>query len=313
MNYKYKYSGLFLSAAVFIIFFSAVSVYAGGGPEPVILQHGMQAPEAAAQGQKSEAPVIKPVAEKYRHLLAEISDIRNIPVIHLDEAKALLESGEAVFIDARSRQEYNASHIPGSEYIGAGDARYRIPYLREKLEGKVLVPYCHGTACRLSDKVAQSLFDAGYRRLVIFNGGWPEWTQAFMPVEKYNPPETYRFLDEPAPSIASIRKVSIEQARYIFDNALAHFMDADAEAKFHDFRVQNAYSIPPERFDEKMRAYNGIFLNGPVIIYGRDMFGMRASEAAKRLYSAGYKRVFLMKGSLSKWEKAGHPVFKKAK
>lgn len=306
-------SGVMRIAASFLIFGCAAVAYAAGGPEPVVLKQEIRNAAPGLQIRPGLTHTVKTVPGKYRHLFGEISDIKNIPVIHIKEARILFESGQAVFIDARSRQEYNAAHIPGSEYIGVADARHRIPYLREKLEGKVLVPYCYGTACRLSDKVAQSLFDAGYRRLVLFNGGWPEWMQALMPVAKYSMPEAYKFLDEPASSKSSIRKVSIDQARYIFDNALAHFMDADAESKFSELRVQNAYSIPPERFDEKMRAYNGILLNNPVVIYGRGLFGMRASEAARRLQNAGYKRVFVLKGTLSDWEKAGHPVFKKGK
>ena len=180
------------------------------------------------------------IPDKFKHLFNEIKTKEEIPKIHLEEAKVLYESGKALFIDARNQQEYDQSHIPGSIYIGAGDPSEKIKSLADKLRDKVLVTYCHGAGCHLSDKSAFNLFDQGYRKLIIFFGGWPEWTQAQMPVEKYQPPERYKPLFEEAKSADKIRNITLEEAKFLYDNNLAYIIDVDYPDKYNQVRLDRA-------------------------------------------------------------------------
>ncbi|MCX8092637.1 MAG: rhodanese-like domain-containing protein, partial [Candidatus Goldbacteria bacterium] len=162
---------------------------------------------------------------KYKYLFKEHNKKEDIPKIHLEEAKVLIESGNALFIDARGPAEYNEAHIPGAINIPVSDAQNKIQQYKDILKDKVLIPYCHGAGCHLSDKVAYALFDAGYKKVVIYFGGWPEWTNANMPVEKYEPPPQYKHLFEEASSEKEIKQITLEEAKFLWDNGLSNFID----------------------------------------------------------------------------------------
>jgi|DewCreStandDraft_4_1066084.scaffolds.fasta_scaffold03822_10 rhodanese-related sulfurtransferase len=136
-------------------------------------------------------PVIKIIqneeADKdnnFNYLFKAINSKDEIYKIEIDAAKFLYDSGRAVFIDARSRVEYNESHIKGSISIPTNATPEEINDLKNKLKGKILVTYCHGIGCHLSDKVSYKLFDMGYRNIAIFFGGWNKWNEYNYPVEK---------------------------------------------------------------------------------------------------------------------------------
>ncbi|MBI4871187.1 MAG: rhodanese-like domain-containing protein [Candidatus Riflebacteria bacterium] len=118
-----------------------------------------------------------------RTLLEPAATTAAIPRINLAQAKRLYDSGSAVFVDARTNVEYEVGHLPGAlpdlTLEGAATARRRL----EPYPGKVVVTYCHGTDCHLSDKAAETLFEWGFTRVCIFFGGWDEWRTAGYPVE----------------------------------------------------------------------------------------------------------------------------------
>lgn len=246
---------------------------------------------------------------KYRYLFKEHSKKEDIPRIHLEEAKILFESGKAIFIDARSAGEYNDGHIPGAINIPVGDANNKIPQYKDLFKDKVLVPYCHGAGCHLSDKDAYALFDAGYRKIAIYFGGWPEWTQANMPVEKYEPPAQYKPLFEEAASEKEIKQITLEEAKFLWDNGLGNFIDVDTMEKYNKIHIERAITIPVDKMKDMIRGYDYFLKQKPNVIYchGR---GGKAKQAAQLLYKEGYKKILLFLDALPQWEKAGYPLWK---
>ncbi len=102
-----------------------------------------------------------------------------------DDAKKAWESREGLFVDARSKMEYEQGHIPGAISIPVGefDAQYE-KYKSKIRAAKQIITYCHGVGCQLSNKVAQKFWqDKGMRNVGSFFGGWPQWQQHNMPVE----------------------------------------------------------------------------------------------------------------------------------
>lgn len=127
-----------------------------------------------------------PVMALMGDLLKKAKSKTDIKNINLDQAKYLFDNGQAVFADARSAEEYAQLHIKGALSIPVNDAARGIEKNRARLgqDGKVIVAYCHGIGCHLSDKLAYALYDAGYKNVVIFFGGWNSWTAAKYPVDK---------------------------------------------------------------------------------------------------------------------------------
>ncbi len=107
---------------------------------------------------------------------------------HWAEAKPLWENRKSngiLFVDARSKVEYDQGHIPGAIPMPLGEFdKFYDQYKTKIKKASKLITYCHGAGCKLSDKVAQRLYkDKGHKNTGSFFGGWPMWQQHNMPVE----------------------------------------------------------------------------------------------------------------------------------
>ena len=93
--------------------------------------------------------------------------------------KVLHAADAAVFIDARSPEEFAAGHIPGAVSLPF-DLVYEDPTLLEQLEtgDRPIVTYCDGSECDLAENLAFVLIDAGHRKVLVYEGGTLAWTAA---------------------------------------------------------------------------------------------------------------------------------------
>ena len=140
---------------------------------------------AAPQGQPApvEAATSTNIPARCKVYFQDIDAKANIHRMDYEDAKYLFDSGKALFIDARGPNEFAEAHIKGSINIPVNTTPEELAKLKNKLQGKVLVTYCHGVGCHLSDKTAYMLFDAGYRKIGIFFGGWPKWNEHKYPID----------------------------------------------------------------------------------------------------------------------------------
>jgi rhodanese-related sulfurtransferase len=116
-----------------------------------------------------------------------------------DEAKAAWEGKTALFADARAYVEYQQGHIPGAIPLPLGEFdKYYALYEHKIKAAKTIITYCHGVGCKLSDKVAQKLYNdpkdpaapgKGLKNTGAFFGGWPQWQQHNMPIEVGDTPK----------------------------------------------------------------------------------------------------------------------------
>lgn len=102
-------------------------------------------------------------------------------LIDLEQAKWLYEKG-AVFIDARDSLDYERGHITNA---------INLPYYQFELfeyqlyfidKNQIIVTYCDGSDCNLSIMLGDKLFNAGYKKVFVFYGGWEQWQNAGLPV-----------------------------------------------------------------------------------------------------------------------------------
>jgi len=116
--------------------------------------------------------------------LPEIPELDRPVEIHLEAVKQLFDAGAAVIIDAREREEFDAGHIAGALSMPFDEVTAE-PERMENLStgGKPIVAYCGGGTCEVSLGLAWELIAAGKTRVVVYVGGFSEWSEAGYPVE----------------------------------------------------------------------------------------------------------------------------------
>jgi len=108
------------------------------------------------------------------------SNAKAIHHLSLLGVKQRFDKKIAVFLDARNPDLYAQGHIPGSLNFPANDADKYAPQVMPQLPDKTreVIVYCSGGDCTLSMEIAQLLVDQGYKRVEVFEDGWPGWNKA---------------------------------------------------------------------------------------------------------------------------------------
>ena len=115
-------------------------------------------------------------------LQTAFSDItRKFKLISPALAVSLINSDEAVVIDARNKNEFNKGHLSGAILIPLPDIKEH-PEKLEKYEGKSLVIYCQSGS--RSNEACQHLSKQGFVNLFNLDGGILAWQEANLPLEK---------------------------------------------------------------------------------------------------------------------------------
>lgn len=108
------------------------------------------------------------------------------PVL-LAEARELLAAG-ALAVDAREAGLHAEGHLPGAFSLPFGEFEGRFPeFHRQVASDRTLVLYCSGYGCPDSFDLGLRLIAAGCRDVRVFEGGFPEWRDAGLPVEQRRP------------------------------------------------------------------------------------------------------------------------------
>jgi hypothetical protein len=66
------------------------------------------------------------------------ASVEQVQRVSLEDARAALDSGTAVFLDVRSRESYAAAHIPGAVLIPLNELPTRMGELNQ---GSWIIPY----------------------------------------------------------------------------------------------------------------------------------------------------------------------------
>jgi len=107
-----------------------------------------------------------------------------IEVLTLEKFRNMREDG-AVVLDARTEDEYERGHIPGALLFDY----YQFPRYLEKnapllYAGGRIVIYCSSVTCEDSELLARELHALDYDSLYVYKGGFSEWKENGLPVEK---------------------------------------------------------------------------------------------------------------------------------
>jgi rhodanese-related sulfurtransferase len=112
-----------------------------------------------------------------------IPDVPGPLSIELATLKKLWDADQVILIDARDPSSYVAGHIQGAKNLTLAEAMTQPERLKAiDPQGRAIAVYCSGTACGLSEEVANVLVEAGKRKVLVFPGGYPAWQEAGYPV-----------------------------------------------------------------------------------------------------------------------------------
>lgn len=140
---------------------------------------------ATAKAKSAEAPfpvsastvvLVKNAAGQEGGSQARETGPAELRVIALHEATRYLSSGEAIFVDARSRQRWEMGHIPGAIDIHSSDFDRGFAAAEPRLpRDATIVVYCESEHCDQAEEVIRRLQEKGYKRLLHFKQGWIYW------------------------------------------------------------------------------------------------------------------------------------------
>lgn len=155
-----------------------------GNPVKLIPKMAGSSSKSAAAEKKSNTPVQTPQSTPAAEEAPMITDgefaTGELPK---ERVRTIMKAGTATIIDARGEDEFAEGHIPGA---------MNVPYekLMEYTDQLELVPidspvicYCRSVTCDLSDDLARELRLMGYEKVVLYRGGWDEWSEAGFPAE----------------------------------------------------------------------------------------------------------------------------------
>ena len=99
-------------------------------------------------------------------------------------AKKLYDSQKFIFVDARSRDDYDEAHIKGAVSLPVGQFDEKIEaFLEQYPPEKAIITYCSGRSCEDSHRLAQLLLAFGYSEINVFIDGYPGWKAEGYPIE----------------------------------------------------------------------------------------------------------------------------------
>ncbi|HAO21773.1 MAG: hypothetical protein BWK80_57270 [Desulfobacteraceae bacterium IS3] len=105
--------------------------------------------------------------------------------ISLEEAKTLFNTQKAVFLDARSPEDYQGGHIQGAKNLPWLEfAKYFDQTTSDIAQDQIMIAYCDGETCHLSKELAKALTEMGFQNARVLINGWSLWIQNGLPIQK---------------------------------------------------------------------------------------------------------------------------------
>jgi rhodanese-related sulfurtransferase len=114
--------------------------------------------------------------------LADFTEVVGIPLVRREEAHALWQQPQTVFLDVRTVGEYEFGHIAGALNLPEEEFERQFPAVKSRLEqARAIVVYCKSRDCAKSLWTAIRLVQQGLRQTKIYPNGWNEWYNEHLP------------------------------------------------------------------------------------------------------------------------------------
>ena len=126
---------------------------------------------------------LRPYLEKLQAKRRAVA-FQGVKTVNLEQAHRWFQEGKALFVDARTPDEYAELHIPGAVNLpeetlkkGLVQAVAGVP------QDRPLVVYCGQVSCDAALKVAEGLQSRGFTQVTAFLGGFQAWDEAGYPAD----------------------------------------------------------------------------------------------------------------------------------
>jgi rhodanese-related sulfurtransferase len=105
-------------------------------------------------------------------------------IISLSEAEKLFTEDAAIFIDARSNEDFRNGHIAGAKSLPWQDVdRLFVEVIEDISPDMTIITYCDGKTCKSSHDLALFLLDIGFKHVRVLVNGWTVWRERSLLVE----------------------------------------------------------------------------------------------------------------------------------
>ena len=109
-------------------------------------------------------------------------DMTGPMMVNLEFSKYHFDAGSAIFIDARDPEDYESGHIQNAMNIPYDYYEEYEDVINGLDDAGIYIIYCSGEECSLSIDLAYYLYNEKLiDKLLIFEGGWPQWRDAGYP------------------------------------------------------------------------------------------------------------------------------------
>jgi rhodanese-related sulfurtransferase len=110
--------------------------------------------------------------------------MEELEIDDITHAKTLYDTGNVLFVDARSIEDYYDGHIKNAVSLPVGQYDDHIDAFLELYDlDHPIVTYCSGRTCEDSHHLAQLLMERGYMNISVMIDGFPGWEAGGYPVD----------------------------------------------------------------------------------------------------------------------------------
>jgi rhodanese-related sulfurtransferase len=258
------------------------------------LEHGadrVSQPDVSAEGRAR--------AEEYARRIAREDGVRSLGI---DALRDMMTRTDRVqyFIDVRSREEFEAGHIPGFIWVPGGQAVQRV-------DDTVAVRSGHVVFC--DDGVTRSFVTAswyrqmGFRRVYAVDGGTRAWVAAGHGLEIGGADPRPFGLDEAEKMIPTIDPTSL--ANTLATNPDLGMIFVDTSREFAAGHIPGSHWVSRSWLELRV-ADVAPDLDAPLLV--SDVSGQNSLLAGLTLARIGYRRVGVLAGGMRAWRAAGLTV-----
>jgi rhodanese-related sulfurtransferase len=232
-----------------------------------------------------------------------VMDEDGVQVVGVDALPALIADAErepAYLVDVRTREGFEAGHIPGFWWFPGGQAVQRTDEL-VAVRGAKIVFACDGIA--RSGITASWFRQMGFPNVVAVEGGTSAWTAAGQSLER-GPSES-----DPwglADARAAVRAIEPSALRELPGTAAPpQVIHVGSSREFAASHVPGARWIPRGWLEPRVEALVPDWTE-PIVV--TDVDTVDAYLAASTLREIGYHDVAVLAGGMPAWQSAGLPV-----